>query len=49
MRCGICDHEDNAILYDKVTKEFTPCSVCSEIIDEALSEFEEDRDEIEEI
>jgi hypothetical protein len=44
MHCHICDREDDLISFDKVTKTFSPCTVCQIAIDECLEGFEEPED-----
>lgn len=49
MRCAICNTEDDNIHYDPVTKTFTDCYVCKDVIYEALLDYdanEEDDDEL---
>jgi len=44
MRCVICDQEDDKIRYDPQLKEFGPCCLCTDVIFEALSEFEDEEE-----
>jgi cytidine deaminase len=44
MHCDICDRDHESVTFDASKREFTPCNVCQEVIDETLAEFE-DQDE----
>lgn len=47
MRCHICNSDTDTVVFDKASKEFTPCSECQTAIFECVStydstEFDED-------
>lgn len=41
MHCPICDRDDSAIAFNKVTGKFGDCTVCDAIVEECLGEFED--------